>query len=182
MLKDYEICVHEIFVKDTAKENGKFVKGEGALGIMASLNRDGISQFHQGLYKNILRGERGFNGMIITDGIGPSPWMMTPGVGLFGGVEGQLGGSDISTYESVEGNATTTFYGRYLLRQAAKHMLYQNCHAAQIASTPNTSWKAYWVATNVVLGLGIGAAALFLVALPLVKVLKNKDDEGKEAK
>jgi beta-glucosidase len=182
MLKDYEICVHEIFVKDTAKENGKFVKGEGALGIMASLNRDGISQFHQGLYKNILRGEWGFNGMIITDGIGPSPWMMTPGVGLFGGVEGQLGGSDISTYESVEGNATTTFYGRYLLRQAAKHMLYQNCHAAQIASTPNTSWKAYWVATNVVLGLGIGAAALFLVALPLVKVLKNKDDEGKEAK
>ena len=47
---------------------------------------------------------------------------MTPGVGLFGGVEGQLGGSDITTYEAYEGNATTTFYGRYLLRQAAKHM------------------------------------------------------------
>ena len=180
MLKDYEISCHEIFVSDKTNENGKFVQGEGTLGIMASLNRDGISQFHQGLYKNILRGEWGFNGMIITDGIGPSPWLMTPGVGLFGGVEGQLGGSDITTYEAYEGNATTTFYGRYLLRQAAKHMLYQTCHAAQIASTPNTSWKAYWVATNVVFGLGMGAAAAFLIVIPLVKhshATRRKEDK-----
>ena len=172
-LRDYEICVHEIFVSDPETESGEFVRGEGALGIMGSLNRDGISMFHQGLYKNILRGEWGFNGMIITDGVGPSATIMSPGAGLFGGVEGQLGGSAVSSYYEVEGNAETTQYGRYLLRQAAKHMLYQFCHAAQISPVANDSWRVYQTIGNVILGLCAAATVAFCFVVPVVRKKKQ---------
>lgn len=179
MLKDYEICVKYFYDYDEENGTGSFVQGEGALGIMGSLNRDGISMFHQGLYKNILRGEWGFNGMIITDGVGPYAWVMSPGAGLFGGVEGQLGGSAVSAYYEYEGNSSATNYGRYLLRQAAKHMLYQFCHtggtdAASVSVTRDESWKNYWIAANVVLGLGIAITAVVCFILP---IFKKQDEE-----
>ncbi len=181
-LKDYEIAVEEVFVVNEDGTDGEFVKGEGALGIMASLNRDGISWSHQGLYKNILRGEWNFNGLIITDGVGPYPWIMTPGAGLFGGVEGQLGGSEITTYYKQEGNASTTNYGAYLLRQTMKHMLYQNCHAAQVATTQNTSWRAWQIVFNVVFSLGIASACGFLIIWPIFRKEDEKTCERKEEK
>lgn len=175
-LKDYELAVHKIFVSNEDGTDGEFVDGEGALGIMASLNRDGISWSHSGLYMNILRGEWGWNGLIITDGVGPYPWVMTPGAGLFGGVEGQLGGSEITKYYSYEGDATTTNYGRYLLRQTTKRMLYQNCHAAQIASVENTGWRAWQIVFNVVLGLGMGVDVALLLVLPLIRKPEEKTE------
>lgn len=175
-LKDYEIAISKVFVKNEDGTDGEFVDGEGALGIMASLNRDGISWSHSGLYMNILRGEWGWNGLIITDGVGPYPWVMTPGAGLFGGVEGQLGGSEITKYYTYEGDATTTNYGRYLLRQTMKHMLYQNCHAAQIAAVQNTSWKGWQIAFNVVLSLGIAADVAFFFVLPFIRKPEDKKE------
>ena len=177
-LKDYEICVKNTYVYDEETDTATMVAGEGVLGIMGSLNRDGISMFHQGLYKNILRGEWDFNGMIITDGVGPYAWIMTPGAGLFGGVEGQLGGSAVSAYYDVEGNASATNYGRYLLRQAAKHMLYQFCHtggtdAANVTITVDETWKTYWTIGNVVLISAMAATAVFCFVLPYTK--KKKD-------
>ena len=181
-LKDYEIACEEVFVMNDDGTDGEFVKGEGALGIMGSLNRDGISWSHQGLYKNILRGEWGFNGLIITDGVGPYPWLMTPGAGLFGGIEGQLGGSEITAYYKQEGNASTTNYGAYLLRQTTKHMLYQNCHAAQVASTQDTSWRTWQVVFNIVLSLGLAASVGFLIVVPAIKKDPEKTAERKEEK
>lgn len=174
MLKDYEICVKNTYVYDEESDTAVMTAGEGALGIMGSLNRDGVSMFHQGLYKNILRGEWGFNGMIITDGVGPYAWVMSPGAGLFGGVEGQLGGSAVSAYYEYEGNSSATNYGRYLLRQAAKHMLYQFCHtggtdASGFSVTADNSWRTWQIAGNVVLGVGIAATAVVCFILPYVK-------------
>ncbi len=163
-LKDYEIAISYVYDKDSKK----MVKGEGALGIMGSLNRDGISWSHSGVYQNILRGEWGWNGLIITDGVGPVTWVMTPGAGLYGGIEGQLGGSQIDTWYTYEGNATTTNYGAYLLRATTKHMLYQNCHAAKIATVENTSWKTWQVVLNVALGLGMAATTAFLIVIPCI--------------
>ncbi len=182
-LKDYEISVKYSYVYDEETDTGSFVYGEGALGIMGSLNRDGISMFHQGLYKNILRGEWGFNGMVITDGVGPYAWVMSPGAGLFGGVEGQLGGSAVSAYYEYEGNSTATNYGRYLLRQAAKHMLYQYCHtggtsASSVTVTKDESWKNFWIAGNVILGAGIVATAIVCFVLPAVNKKKYATVSG----
>lgn len=179
-LKDYEICVKNTYVYDEETDKATMVAGEGALGIMSSLNRDGISMFHQGLYKNILRGEWGFNGMVITDGVGPYAWIMTPGAGLFGGVEGQLGGSAVSAYYEYEGNASATNYGRYLLRQAAKHMLYQFCHtggtkALNVSIEVDDSWKNLWTAGNVVIIGGIVATSVFCFVLPYTK--KKKENQ-----
>lgn len=178
MLKDYELCVKYAYQYDSETDTGALELSEGALGIMGSLNRDGISMFHQGLYKNILRGEWGFDGMIITDGVGPYAWVMSPGAGLFGGVEGQLGGSAVSAYYEYEGNSSATNYGRYLLRQAAKHMLYQFCHtggteAASITIVRDESWKTWWTVGNVVLGAGIAATAVICFVLPNGKKKKE---------
>ena len=178
-LKHYEISVKNTYVYDEETDTATMVAGEGALGIMGSLNRDGMSMFHQGLYKNILRGEWDFNGMIITDGVGPYAWIMTPGAGLFGGVEGQLGGSAVSAYYDVEGNASATNYGRYLLRQAAKHMLYQFCHtggtnAADVTITVDTSWHAYWIAGNVALVGAMLITAFICFVQPNMKKKENQ--------
>ena len=177
-LKDYEICVKYTYVYDEETDTGSFVRGEGALGIMGSLNRDGVSMFHQGLYQTIVRGEWDFNGMIITDGVGPYAWVMTPGAGLFGGVEGQLGGSTVDAYYEYEGDATSTNYGRYLLRLAAKHMLYQFCHTggsdtSSVTVTRDESWRNYWTAANVVLIAGMVVTAGVCFVLPLARKKKT---------
>ena len=182
-LKDYEISCKYTYVYDEETDTATRVLGEGVLGIMSSLNRDGISMFHQGLYKNILRGEWGFNGMIITDGVGPYAWIMTPGAGLFGGVEGQLGGSAVSAYYEYEGNASATNYGRYLLRQAAKHMLYQFCHtggtkAINVTITADQSWKTYKTIGNVVLGVAAAATAVVCFALPYTGKKTKKEENA----
>ena len=176
MLKDYEICVKETYVVDDDEAGtGHFEAGQGTLGIMASLNRDGISMFHPGMYRTILRNEWGFNGLVVTNGVGPYPWVMTPGAGLFGGVEGQLGGSTITTYYDYEGDATSTNYGKYLLRQTTKHMLYQVCQTGKMvrgetgATTGTPVWKVIMIVIDVVLALLAVLAIVLNIILPIVK-------------
>lgn len=176
MLKDYEICVKETYVVDDDETGtGHFETGQGTLGIMASLNRDGISMFHPGMYRTILRNEWGFNGLVVTDGVGPYPWVMTPGAGLFGGVEGQLGGSTITTYYDYEGDATSTNYGKYLLRQTTKYMLYQVCQTGKLvrgengATTGTPVWKVIMIVIDVVLALLAVLAIVLNIILPIVK-------------
>ena len=184
MLKDYEICVKQTYVVDDDENGtGHFENGEGTLGIMASLNRDGISMFHPGLYRTILRNEWGFNGLVVTDGVGPYPWVMTPGAGLFGGVEGQLGGSTLTTYYDYEGDATSTNYGKYLLRQTAKHMLYQVCHTGKLVrgetgtSTGTPAWKIIMIVIDVLLALLALLAIVLNIILPVRKHITNKAEQ-----
>lgn len=175
MLKDYEICVKQTFVPDEEAQTGYFEAGEGTLGIMASLNRDGISMFHPGLYRTILRNEWGFNGLVVTDGVGPYPWVMTPGAGLFGGVEGQLGGSVITTYYSYEGDATSTNYGKYLLRQTTKHLLYQVCHTGKLvrgetnSASGTPTWKVIMIAVDILLAVCAALSVVIYIVLPIRK-------------
>ena len=103
---------------------------------------------------------------------------MTPGAGLYGGVEGQLGGSAVSAYYEYEGNSSATNYGRYLLRQAAKHMLYQFCHtggtdAESFTITEDTSWKTWQMVGNGVLIALMLLTAAFCFVMPAVKGKKE---------
>lgn len=177
MLKDYEICVKQIYVVDDDEtQTGHFENSEGVLGIMASLNRDGISMFHPGLYRTILRDEWGFNGLVITDGVGPYPWVMSPGAGLFGGVEGQLGGSEVTTYYQYEGDATSTNYGKYLLRQTSKHLLYQICRTGKLVrgETNVASQTPAWKIIMVVVDVLIAALMILIFYTGIIKPIRKR--------
>ena len=138
-LKDYEICVKQKYVVDDDElGTGHYEDGENVLGIMTSLNRDGISMFHVGLYRTIVRDEWGYNGLMITDGVGPYPWVLSPGAALMAGI-GQLGGATVTTYYNIEGNAENTNYGKYALRQMTKNLLYQIMHTGKIVRGEHTN-------------------------------------------
>ena len=182
-LKDYEICVKKRFVPDDENETGTYENGEGVLGIMTSLNRDGISMFHTGLYQNIVRGEWGYHGLMITDGVGPYTWVMTPGSSLYAGI-GQLGGSLVTTYYSYEGDASTTNYGRYLLRLTTKNLLYQVAHTGKLLRGEHTTltvsqftgWRLIRLILDVVLIALMALCAAFMIVKPVVTSRK----QGKE--
>ena len=177
-LKDYEISVKETYVVDDEEEgSGHFELGEGTLGIMTSLNRDGISMFHSGLYQQILRSEWGFRGLAITDGVGPYAWVMTPGSSLYGGGIGQLGGSMVTAYYQYEGDASATAYGRYLLRRTTKNLLYQVAHTGKLVRGEHTEltvsqfsgWRLIRLIVDLVLFACMALTVVFMIIRPLRK-------------
>ena len=61
-------------------------------------------------------------------------------------------------------------------------MLYQNCHAAQVSSTQDTSWKVWQIVFNVILGLGLASTVGFMIVWPIFKKEPEKTQEKKEDK
>jgi len=113
-LKTYEIAVEDY----------------DADGIMGSLNRIGMSWFHYGMYKTIMRDEWGWKGLLITDGDGQSgDCYNTPQAML--SVEGNM--LSISNYINAAatvdayGDPTEYVYTRYMLHNIMRDALYQYC-------------------------------------------------------
>lgn len=142
------------------------VKEGGALGIMACLNRIGMSWGHYGLFNNILRDEWGFIGYLITDGVGPGfvDLYNPPSLCLASKVAMLTRDDrvDEETYTVVEGTgATDTLYGQYMLRESMHRLFYQMVAtgndsgaasaAANAVSSDNETWKIGWAAIDVLL-------------------------------
>ena len=162
------------------------IKENNALGMMASLNRIGMSSEHYGLYVDIVRNEWGFEGHLITDGLGPlnhagQALFNTPSICAASLVGILDNGNTLVTsdlYVAVDGSgATDTLYGQYMLKLNAKYALYQAVASGDInrSVTPNHAWYAAWAAIDAVLALGIAAAYIFLVHKGVVMPLIKKD-------
>ncbi len=124
-------------------------------GMMASLNRIGITWANSGLYVGIVREEYGWHGLIISDGM--------DGVAYSGAVKATFSGVACllwnSTVNGSEANSdgyiftggTTNAsdiasnYGAYMLREVAKSRLYYDTHILCSGTIFTTD---YWVMTT----------------------------------
>ena len=106
------------------------IKEYGADGVMGSLNRIGMSWFHYGMYKTMMRDEWGWHGMLITDGDGQSGDVYnTPQAMLC--IQGSMLGISnyINAAATVEvfGDPTEYAYARMMLHNVMRDALYQYC-------------------------------------------------------
>ncbi len=111
-------------------------KEYNANGIMGSLNRIGMSWFHYGMYKTMMRDEWGWQGMLITDGDGgngdcynsPAAMMSIEGCMLSRSLYANSRAA-VAAY----GDPTDTLYGRYCLHNIMRYCLYQYCSTLNAA-------------------------------------------------
>ena len=104
------------------------IKTYNANGVMGSLNRIGMSWFHYGMYKTIMRDEWGWQGMLITDGDGGSGDCYNTPVAMLS-VQGSMlsRGTYINarSTEAAYGDATEYVYARSMLHNIMRNCLYQ---------------------------------------------------------
>ncbi len=171
-----EQAVREIYLK--AFEASIADEEDGTLGIMLSMNRIGPkwSGNHKGLSTNVVRGEWGFDGVMITDQA--SYPQAFPALAIRGGLEGGTDlwlntGADNWQIEGYKDNATVMSQ----LRNAAKHILYavsQSFAMNGIASDAEVVpvaplWQKWlWTLDAVVAVLAIAGVAV------IVKKMKKK--------
>ncbi len=111
-------------------------KEYNANGIMGSLNRIGMSWFHYGMYKTIMRDEWGWQGMLITDGDGGTGDCYNSPAAMLS-IQGCM--LTISNYATSRqnvaayGDPTETVYGRYMLHNIMRNALYQYCSTLNIS-------------------------------------------------
>ena len=173
-----EQSIRELYLK--AFEDS--ITDGGSLGIMAGMNRVGLTWAgnHAGLMTNVVRGEWGFDGIVITDQASyPSAF---PYIAIRGGLEGGTdlylnSGTDNWPIEGYQDNPTVMNQ----LRTASKHILYAVSRSLAMNGISSTTtvevvmplWQTWLIALDVAVALA-AAAGVFL----LVKKTRWKDQSG----
>lgn len=96
--------------------------------MMGSLNRIGMTWFHYGMYKTIMRDEWGWQGLLITDGDGMGGDAYNTPVAMLCVNGNMLSRSlyiDARATVAAYGDATDYVYGRYMLHNNIRNALYQ---------------------------------------------------------
>ncbi len=165
-----EQSIREIYLK--AFEPSMASGEEASLAVMASMNRIGLtwSGDHVGLMTNVVRGEWGYDGFIITDQA--SYPQAFPGLAIRGGLEGGIDlwlntGTDNWTIDGYQNNPTVMTQ----LRTASKHILYgvANSLAMNGVSSDarvvrvNPAWRNWLTIAEVVIGLAALALVFFAI-------------------
>ena len=101
-----------------------------ANGIMGSLNRVGMSWYHYGLYKTVMRDEWGWMGYLITDGDGADGDAYNSAAAMLA-VEGSMLARGVYANSraalAAYGDPSDTVYGRVCLHNIMRYCLYQYC-------------------------------------------------------
>lgn len=164
-LLPYEIICHN------ATNGDSILKGN--TGIMTSYNSIGTSHAsaHYPLLTNILKGEWGFSGRIITDAGGTDSISCS----IRAGLAMNLGFSASGSLDSIEGLDNTKGYGLIKAQEAAKDQLYIFVNSSGITTVAslNNAWVAIPVAISVVMVAAAVAVLIFMV-LPAFK--KNEEN------
>ncbi len=147
----------------------------GAKSIMTAFNRLGTkwSGAHKGLQTNVLRGEWGFDGFVVSD----SRWIAYMGVidGLMAGNDCILDTVDLKMWDSAKTNATIA----QAVRQATHRILYvvanSNAMNGFSSNTRIYEVKEWWqqLVSGVQIGVGAVTGVLFVITV-LCFVLHKK--------
>lgn len=144
----------------------------GTLGIMAAMNRVGMKWAgnHYGLMTNVVRGEWGFDGILITDQASfPEAF---PALAIRGGLEGGMdlylnSGTDNWQIDGYKDNATVMTQ----LRNASKHILYAVANSFAMNGISSTAtvvgvmplWQKWLVAADIIIAVLALSGAVVLI-------------------
>lgn len=164
-LRPYELICHNA-------TNGDSIL-TGNTGFMTAYNSVGTSHTsaHYPMLTNILKGEWGFNGRIITDAGGTDSISCSVRAGL----DMNLGFSSSGSLDSIEGLDNSRGYGLVKVQEAAKDQLFifVNSSGITTVSSINNAWIAIPVAISVVM---VAAAILVLVFMVLPAFIGKKEN------
>lgn len=140
------------------------VKEGEATGVMSAFNRIGLvwAGGSRALCTDVLRSEWGFKGTVITD------FYMNWGSTYMNAMEGVLAGNDLYL-NPFQGEAVTVqaMQGSNQLAQAArqsvKNILYMTSRGEIVSFHVVSSWRPLWIVGNVVCGVLLAMAAVWLV-------------------
>lgn len=154
-LRPYELICHNATAENSILD--------GNTGFMTAYNSIGTSHTaaHYPMLTNILRGEWGFNGRIITDAGGTDSISCS----IRAGLDMNLGFSQTGRLDSIDGLDNTSGYGLVKVQQAAKHQLYVFVNSSGIttASSLNNAWIAIPICLSIAFVIGAIVIAIFMV-------------------
>lgn len=163
----------------------EYVVTEGnCTGLMSAFNRLGTkwSGAHKGLLTNVLRGEWGFEGFVISD----CAWREYMGVvdGLMAGNDAILDNVNLSMYDQARSNPTVA----KALREAVHRVLYvvvnSNAMNGINSNTKIYEVKEWWqeLVTGIQIGLAILAGIMTLITVAVFVIHKKKGVQEVEQK
>lgn len=179
------IWANEQAIREVYLQAFEYVVKDGeCTGLMSAFNRLGTkwSGSHKGLLTNVLRGEWGFEGFVISD----CAWREYMGVvdGLMAGNDCILDTVDLTLYDQAKTNPTVA----KALRESVHRVLYvvvnSNAMNGINSNTRIYEVKEWWqvLVTNVQIGLGIVTGIFVLITVLIFVFQKNtRSDENPAA-
>jgi beta-glucosidase len=168
-----EQAIREIYLRPfeivTKTSSNKSKSLNGNTGIMTAYSSLGTSHVsaHYPLITNVLRGEWGFQGKVLTDAFG---WDSVS-CSVRAGTDMMLG---FTSFDDVKGMDNTKGYGLVQLQRAVKDQLYVFANSNGISSNSGMSnaWIAIPICVSIVLFAGIVCVTIFMI-IPAFKKKKN---------
>jgi beta-glucosidase len=166
-----EQAIREIYLRPfeivTKTATAKSSLLHGSTGIMTAYSSLGTSHVsaHYPLLTNVLRGEWGFNGRVLTDAFG---WDSVS-CSVRAGTDMMLG---FTTFDTVSGMDNSTGYGLAAAQRAVKDQIFVFANSNGISTDSGISNA--WIAIPICVSIVLAAAAVVVVIFMVIPAFKKK--------